>query len=131
MTTTMIFPFDGQAAQAYADAAEERGEEVRCIYPDMLPRIHSENFLRAFVTMGEFLQASHIYCPAASVYHFMRRLIEDNNLPIKLIGKSPIQKAMDEHRALMARAEELQPLAKIPAIELAGILNVAMNIYGE
>jgi len=127
----MIFPFDGKEAQAYADAAEDRGEEVRCIYPDMLPRIHSEAFLRAFVTMGEFLQASHIYCPAASVHHFMRKLIDDHNLPIKVIGNSPIQKAMDEHRALMARAHELQPLAKIPEIELAGILKVAMNIYGE
>lgn len=129
--TTMIFPYAGPEAEAYAEAATERGEEVLRIYPDMLPSIHSNLFAGAFETMGAYFQPTHIYCPAASVYHFMRNLIVERNLPIKLIGKSPIQKAMDEHRKLMKRAEELQPLAKMPAVELAGILKIAMNIYGE
>lgn len=129
--TTMIFPYDGPEAEAYALAAEERGEEVLRIYPDMLPRIHADTFPSAFSTMGAYFQATHIFCPAASVYHFMRGLIAEHNFPIKLIGKSPIQRAMDEHRKLVRRANELQPLAKIPVVELAGVLKIAMNIYGE
>lgn len=129
--TTMIYPYDGPEAEAYADAAVERGEEVLRIYPDMLPRIHSDTFPAAFSTMGAYFQATHIFCPAASVYHFMRGLIAEHNFPIKLIGSSPIQRAMDDHRKLMRRANELQHLAKIPAVELAGILKIAMNIYGE
>ena len=129
--TTIIFPYAGQAAEDYADAAEERGEEVLRIYPDMLPRIHSDKFIGALSTMGEYFHATHIYCPAASVHHFMRGAIKEHNLPLKLIGESPIQQAMTAHRKLMKRAAELQPLAKIPVVELAGILKIAMNIYGE
>lgn len=129
--TTMIFPYDGPEAEAYALAAEERGEEVLRIYPDMLPSIHSNLFPNAFETMGAYFQATHIFCPAASVHHFMRGLIAEHCFPIKLIGSSPIQRAMQDHRKLMRRAGELQPLAKIPVVELAGILKIAMNIYGE
>ena len=147
--TTLIFPAVNQAALDYVEAAKERGEGVVCASSDrpsifdyvcaFLPAIHDKNFIHDFTALRVKHSITHVLCPVASVYAFMRKLIDDTGyrdqfpfaLDLHLIGKSPIQQELDRHKALMKRATALAPTAKLPVIEVAGILRQASSIYGE
>jgi len=133
----IIFPFVGQKAEESARTAENFGGSVLRVRPEDLPTIHDAEFDAAFTNaVNKFVHApelcsTFLFCPVASVHIFMREFLKIADLPIKLLGSSPIQQEMNAHRTLMSQVRMLQPLAKVPEIELAGILKRAMSIYGE
>jgi hypothetical protein len=123
---TLIFPFVGKNAEAFARNAKERGDE--CWTDFTLPTIHDAAFAEAFTRTLEASGATHLFCPVASVHKFMETFPHG----LVLLGESPIQQVMREHAELMERAEKLlTPDSGVSLIELAGVLKAAGNIYGE
>lgn len=126
---TLIFPFGNKESLAYARNADERGEEWLRFSPNTeLPTIHDQLFSKVFMEVVRKEVVTHLFCPVASVHKFMETFPHG----LVLLGESPIQRAMREHRELMRRAATLHPSAPgLSMIELAGVLKAAGNIYGE
>lgn len=123
---TLIFPFVGREAEAYARNAAERGEE--CIYLDSMPPIHHPNFTSFFMHFVRSDLVTHLFCPVASVYKFMETFPHG----LVLLGESPIKRAMREHAELIERAKVLHKWCpEVSLADLAGVLKAAGNIYGE
>lgn len=130
MTKTLIFPYVGKEAEAYARNATERGEQWFWFGDGVMPTIHDSKFKETFLYCVNAEKITHLFCPVASVHKFMETF--DHGLV--LLGESPIRRAMREHRELMERVAELASrydLTPYTVFEVAGVLKAAMNIYGE
>jgi hypothetical protein len=127
---TLIFPFVGREAEAYARNAIERGESwIRIPAASDNPTIHDPLFAGWFRNYAHFASVTHLYCPVASVHKFMETFPHG----LVLLGESPIKRMMREHNELMDRAEELMVKHAVfmQTTTVAGLLKAAMNIYGE
>jgi len=146
MSKTLIFPYVNEQAYKYYNDALERDEEVVRASSDndpnrdilFIPTIHSNEFRYALIALTIQFDIKRIYCPVASVYIFMRKFIEETNLDVKLIGKSPIQQEIDNYHALMTRTEKVIEIidnytlfSNVNILEVAGILKRTSQIYGE
>lgn len=151
-SATLVFPAVDQTALDYLRAARGRGERVVCaasVASDeiaaefgglhRLPSIYDDDFAECFLPLLQQESIGRLFCPVASVHHFMRRFIATQRLPIELVGQSPISQQVDQHRQLMARAQRLLPFVQLCAngaptlslFEVAGVLRQAALIYGE
>lgn len=148
---TLVFPAVDQMALEYLRAARSRGERVVCaasVASDeiaaefglhRLPLIYDDDFAACFLPLVQQESISRLFCPVASVHHFMRRFIASQHLALELIGESPIRQQVDQHRQLMARAQRLLPFVQLCAngasalslFEVAGVLRQGALIYGE
>lgn len=152
MGATLVFPAVNQAAADYLAAARQRGERTVCaaslpsdaVDPEgdevhRLPSIYDQDFEPRFLSLVTEHSIRRVFCPVASVHAFMRRLIDQQQLGLTMVGQSPIRQQVEQHRRLMARAERLLPLVRLCAdgadglslIEVAGVLRQASLIYGE
>jgi hypothetical protein len=151
--TTLIFPAVNRAAQDYLTAARQRGEPVVSAAsiaadqadPDaadfaQLPSIYDADFEQHFDALVRERGVVRLFCPVSTVHQFMRQLIARRGLPLQLLGQSPIEQQVQEHRSLMALAARLRPYvqassglceAPLSLIEVAGVLRQAALIYGE
>jgi predicted O-methyltransferase YrrM len=73
------------------------------------------------------------------VFDFMRRTLPSIETQVKLLGCSPIEQQISQHRALLARARRFEVLVhqisssenRLSTLEIASILRQATLIYGE
>lgn len=149
---TLVFPAVNQAALEYLRAAANRDEQVVCAASVMneeitaeygsvhhLPSINDNNFAPEFFALVKRHSICRLFCPVSTVHVFMAQFISTHHLGIKLIGLSPVQLQIEQHRKLIARAKRLLPLVELCAngapplslLEVAGILRQASLIYGE
>lgn len=149
---TLVFPAVNQAATDYLADAKERGETaigaasafgVGISAADgellRLPMIYDPDFVAELKSLIRTHRVTHIFCPVAAVHDFMAKRIAVHEFPLTLIGKSPIQRQVELHRALMARAQPLQAFASTCAdeapscslVQVASMLKHAAQIYGE
>lgn len=151
--TTLVFPAVNRAAHDYLAAARQRGEPVLaaasmaadqagvsdCAYAQ-LPSIYDEGFEARLATLLREHAISRMLCPVSTVHQFMRQLIARRGLALQLLGQSPIEQQVQEHRRLMAQAARLRPFIHaasalpeppLSLIEVAGVLRQAALIYGE
>jgi hypothetical protein len=149
---TLVFPAVNQAAFDYVDAALERGETVHCaasislrtfdfsgVITHELPQIYDDNFLTELRRLVSEHQIQNIVCPVLMVHDYVQRLIQQEQIALRLIGKSPIQVQMEQHRRLMKKTRSITPFMNACAdnkktlneINLAGILRYASLVYGE
>jgi len=127
---TLIFPFVGKEASDYVRMARQRGEETIALFGEAMPQIHDAAFPDTFMAYIRDEDVTHLLCPAASVHKFMETFLHG----LVLIGESPIQRQMREHRELMKRTDALLAHTKVyrlSRIEVAGLLRQASLIYGE
>ncbi len=150
-TATLVFPAVNAAALDYLNAARSRGERVVCAASvandevaaaagelHRLPSIHDVDFAAMFFALVDAQSISRVLCPVSTVHAFMARFLAQHP-GLALIGESPVQQQIAEHRALMARARRLMPLVDLCADEVgmlslrevAGVLRQASLIYGE
>jgi len=151
--TTLIFPAVNRAALDYLATARQRNEPVlsaASMAADQagveaadyvqLPSIYDADFERCFDALVRERSVARLFCPVSTVHQFMRKMIARRGLPLQLLGQSPIEQQVQEHRRLMALAARLRPfvqassgLAEAPLsmIEVAGVLRQAAQIYGE
>lgn len=149
---TLVFPAVNQAATDYLKQARERGERVICAASvandeiaaeagtlHRLPSIHDADFAARFLELADAHAVGRLLCPVSTVHVFMARFLAQHRPDIRLIGESPVQQQIGQHRQLMARAQRLMPLVAVcadgaPALslrEVAGVLRQASLIYGE
>lgn len=149
---TLVFPAVNQTAANYLKQARERGEWVICaasvandeIAADAgalhrLPSIYDADFAARFLALVDAHAVSRLLCPVSTVHVFMTRFLAQHRPDIRLIGESPVQQQIGQHRQLMARAQRLMPLVAVcadgaPSLslrEVAGVLRQASLIYGE
>lgn len=150
--TTMVFPAVGQAALEYVKTLKQTGGSVICAASVMdeeiaaeagalfqLPSIHDVHFESAFIALVNRHNISRLLCPVSTVHAFMTRFLPAHKLAIELVGQSPVQKQIEQHRDLRTRAGYLMPLIKscadgaptLSSLEVAGVLRQAGLIYGE
>ncbi len=149
---TLVFPAVNQSAVDYLADATERSEPVMAAASAFgvgisaafgqllrLPMIYDPDFeyeLKSLITAHGI---TRVYCPVAAVHDFMAKRIALGEIPLTLIGKSPIQRQVDQHRALIERAKPLHAFAGECAeegeccslLEVASMLKHAAQIYGE
>ncbi len=148
---TLVFPAIGQTANDYCAAAIERGERVVCassmtsiddgalgqVHP--LPSIYDQSFSIQFEKLIASEGITRIFCPVAAVFDFMRRTLPSIETQVKLLGCSPIEQQISQHRALLVRARRFEMLVhqisssenRLSTLEIASILRQATLIYGE
>lgn len=150
--TTLVFPAVNQAAVDYLADAKERGELVKAAASAFgvgisetlgqllrLPMIYDPDFESELSSLIVAHGITRIYCPVAAVHDFMAKRIALGGFPLTLIGKSPIQRQVEQHRALMERAQSLQWFSSMctgegksaSVLEVASLLKHAAQIYGE
>lgn len=150
--STLVFPAVNQAAIDYLVAARQRGERTVCAASvantdveaewgslHRLPAIYDAGFADQFLSLVAAQRIRRVYCPVAAVHDFMRRFLAERQLPIELIGQSPIRQQVEAHRRLMARTQGLMPLidaaaegrSELSPTEVAGVLRQSSLIYGE
>ena len=118
-------------------ANEEITEELGPLH--RIPSIYDADFPSQFKRLVAATSVKRIFCPVASVFDFLRRFIADNKLHIDLIGDSPIQQQVHQHRQLIARARRMEAsvnqlsggVSPLTTLEVAGVLKQASLIYGE
>lgn len=149
---TLIFPAVNAMAVEYLRAAARRGEQTLCAastgvreIPEevghviLLPMIHERSFADCFVSLLSERAVAHVYCPVATVHAYLRRFIHERQLPISLVGESPVREEMKRQCDLMARARKAQQTlstiagegAVLSLHEVAALLKFASVIYGE
>lgn len=150
-TSTLVFPALGQSALDYLRAAKARGEtplaaasvdddKIASAFGGLLilPYVYEEKFAAEFIGLINEKKITHIYSPVASVYAFLEKFIRDKQLPVRLIGLSPIAQQMEIYRELRRHADAVikfckeRNFAPAPtAAEIASILRQSSLIYGE
>ncbi len=150
---TLIFPAVNRSAQDYLTEARLRAEPVLAAASMaatqagmpasdyvQLPSIYDPEFEESFEALLSEHGISRLFCPVATVHQFMRKMIVRRSLPLQLLGQSPIERQVQDHRLLMERAARLcrfvhvasgLPDAPLTLIEVAGVLRQASLIYGE
>jgi hypothetical protein len=150
---TLIFPALNHAAQDYFNLARLRGERVVAAaseYEDaiasvfgeliLLPYVYDAAFAQQFLELIGSRSIHQVYAPVASVYTFLETFIDDQKLPIRLIGASPIRQQVEAYRNLRGKAEDAQafveqcagtPSSTLSLFDIAAIMRQASNIYGE
>jgi len=149
---TLVFPAVNQAAVDYLTDAKERGELVMAAASAFgvgisetnvqllrLPMIYDPKFESELNSLILSHGITRVFCPVAAVHDFMSKRIALGEFPLTLIGKSPIQRQVEQHRALMERARELQGFSSVFAeegkcsteLEVASLLKHGGQIYGE
>ena len=122
----LLFPDVGQDAADFKRMATFLPTEVH-VCP--LPTIHDPTFAEEFAKAVAWTGATYLYCPVASVFHFMQTFPHG----LTLIGESPIKREMRQHDELMNLTRSVMHLAgsHFSLVEVAGVLKQAMSIYGE
>ncbi len=149
---TLVFPAVNQAAVDYLADAQERGEPVMAAASAFgvgissafgqlvrLPMIYDPGFESELKSLITAHGITRVFCPVAAVHDFMAKRIALREFPLSLIGKSPIQRQVEQHRALMGRTTHLRKFASecageggcISLLEVASMLKHAAQIYGE
>ena len=113
-------PAVNQAAIDYLVAARQRGERIGLCRPvakntgcrgrvgqffHRLPAIYDAGFADQFLSLVAAQRIRRVYCPVVMRCDFMRRFLAERQLPIELIGQSPIRQQVEAHRRLMARTQ--------------------------
>lgn len=151
-SVTLVFPALGNVAEDYLATSIRRSEKFVCAasvrsagFPEeygqlhWLPSINEADFEQRFLDLVREHGVTLAFCPVSTVYAYVEKLIARENLSIRLIGKSPVQQQIDQHRSLVARAKRLEPFvrscadgaASIELLELASLLRQSSLIYGE
>lgn len=151
-STTLIFPAVNSAARDYLKAARARQERVLCAASASadgvasedaqvleLPSIYDAGFDEAFLRLQRDHRIERIYCPISTVHVFMRRWIAAHDVPLVLLGESPVAEEMARHRELMQRADRALDLivalraggSTLARVEVAALLKFSSSIYGE
>lgn len=149
---TLVFPAVNQAAVDYLADAQERGEPVMAAASAFgvgissasgqllrLPMIYDPDFESELKSLIAAHGITRVFCPVAAVHDFMAKRIALQEFQLTLIGKSPIQRQVEQHRALMERAKPLHAFASecidegecSSLLEVASMLKHAAQIYGE
>lgn len=148
---TLVFPAVNQAAMDYLADARERGEPVMSAASAFgvgisaafgqllrLPMIYDPDFGSELKSLISAHGITRVFCPVAAVHDFMAKHIALREFPLTLIGKSPIQRQVDQHRALMERTKPLHAFASECSegecrspLEVASMFKHATQIYGE
>lgn len=151
-STTLVFPATNQSAWDYIEAALERGESVCCaasskknvnaefgMEVQSLPSIYEQEFKVQLHNLIVRNGISRIFCPVLMVYDHIRRLIEQGEIQLELIGGSPIKIQVQRHQRLMGKAESLfsffrscdQQAESVHLLDFASMLRSSGLIYGE
>jgi hypothetical protein len=148
----LVFPATGDEALAHVRSARSRGEKVVCASSvvdstaeanfgpiQKLPSIHEAAFEPAFQALVTQEAVGVVFAPVSTVYAFLRNFLPANYPDFQLMGESPVQRQMQQHRAHMARAAAYLPWADMCAggqsslslVDAAAVLRQASMIYGE
>jgi len=150
---TLVFPALNRLAVEYRDAAARRGETIVAAasvhdrqmedtfgHLFILPYVYDSAFGDAFAALVKSHGIRRVYAPVASVHAFLQSHIAREELPLELIGESPIADVVASYRDVLERATRARRLAVACAngsskvageLEIAAILKHAADIYGE
>jgi hypothetical protein len=152
MGATLIFPATVQAALRYAEEARERGEEIVAAASVQdeesrrhfgrwirLPSIYEAGFVDALKRLVVSDRVERIYSPVPSVHAFLRRLLREQPLGARLVGRMPVTAETERFRALLAEAERHKTFiaqasdgrSRLDLLEVAAVMRQAELIYGE
>jgi hypothetical protein len=148
----LVFPATHPAGRDFVEAAKERGENVISASSVLdaeaeqelgqllrLPHVHEADFQRQFLDLVQRYRVSSVYAPVAAVYSWLDQFIQKNNVPVRLIGDSPIKREMGRFNRLMDKAGRYSKFIDdcadgcndLSLLEIASIFRTANGIYGE
>jgi hypothetical protein len=148
----LVFPATHPAGREFIEAAKERGENVISASSVLdveseeelgqlvrLPHVYDADFQPRFLELVKKHNVSSVYAPVAAVYSWLEQFIRKNDLPIRLIGTSPIKREMGRFDRLMDKTARYENFIEACAdghnvlsrLEMASIFKAANNVYGE
>jgi hypothetical protein len=148
----LVFPATHLAGRDFIEVAIERGESVIAASsvwdaefdaelgtPLRLPHVHEPEFAKQFLDLIKERRVGSVYAPVAAVYSWLDTFIRRNNIPIRLIGGSPIKREMGRYQKLVGKAKSYRSFIDVCAdgddhlssLEVASIFGMASTIYGE
>lgn len=151
-TATLVFPATHIAGLEFIEAAQQRGMKVVAATSEWnadaaqevgtlltLPYIYDEHFPDCFLDLVNLQNIDQVYCPVSAVYIWLNNFIQSRNLSIKLLGNSPTEIAVQRHNKLLEKAnlhltfidQCSNGANKLSNIEVAAVLRMAADIYGE
>lgn len=149
---TLVFPATHPDGLEYIATARERDEHVLAASSEwnaevageigelvVLPYVHEQEFPDRFLELIRKHKLTRVYAPVAAVYSWLARFISENNLPIRLIGHSPIKREMAHFNSLMLKVANHRRFindcaggrSPLGDLEIAAVFRMAGNIYGE
>ncbi len=149
--TTLIFPSSISASLSFSHKARSRGDKVIAassvksdetskLYDKwvFLPSIYEKNFTEEFIKTIRKHKVTDFFTPHALVYSTVKKIINENDLDIKIADSSPIELLNNEYRQLIKRAEDVNGYisainhkSKVAVEYIASILHHAGQIYGQ
>ena len=148
----LVFPATHPAGREFIEAAKERGENIVSASSVLdveseeelgqllrLPHVYEADFQFQFLELVQKYKVSSVYAPVAAVYSWPEQFIRKNNVPIRLIGSSPIKREMARFNRLMDKTSRYEQFIEACAdghnelsrLEMASVFKAANNIYGE
>lgn len=148
----LVFPATHPAGRDFVEAARERGEHVICassvadaeLEQELgqllrLPHVHETDFQHRLLELVDRYRITGIYSPVAVVYSWLDKFIRTNDVPLRLIGDSPVQREMSRFNRLMEKAGRYKKFiddcadghGDLSLLEIASIFKTANGIYGE
>ena len=149
---TLVFPATHPEGLSYIRSARERTDPTIAATSAwdadvarqldellLLPFVHDESFEPAFMELIRRYGIARIFAPVAAVHAWLSHFLKDKNLPLHLIGVSPINREMQRHQRLALSADFLRPFVDEAAggqsplgkLEITAVLKLAEGIYGE
>lgn len=148
----LVFPATHPAGREFIEAAMERGERVVAASSVLdveseeelgqllrLPHVYDPDFEANFLALVSKYNVSSIYAPVAAVYSWLEQFIRKSEVPIRLIGTSPIKREMARFTRLIEKTARYESFIEACAnghntlsrLEMASVFRAANNVYGE
>lgn len=151
-SATLVFPATHADGVQFITAAKESSMNVVAATSEWdprlakeigvlhtLPYIYDPLFPEQFLKIVNSENISRVFCPVVSVYIWLSKFIEKNELTLELIKGSPTEREMARHQQLMRKVQYYKSyinacstgVNRLNEIEISAVFQAASNIYGE
>ncbi len=151
-SATLVFPAAHPDGREYLEVSRERDERVVAASSVwdaelaaeagtllLLPYVDDPEFPAHFMALVQQHNITRVYAPVAAAYSWLERFIAEQDLPLRLVGSSPIKREIERFDRLMKKVAFWRGLidqhaggkSDLGDLEIAAVFRMAVNIYGE
>ncbi len=150
--STLVFPATHPDGREYLEVSRERDERVVAASSVwdaelaaetgelvILPYVDDLEFPARFMALVKQHNVVRVYAPVAAAYSWLQRYIAGQELPLRLIGSSPIKREVERFDRLMTKVASYRGFiddcaggkSDLGDLEIAAVFRMSSHIYGE